>query len=454
MSRGCSRFAQYLFAERCGLDCHPMLRNEPIPTHSVVSRVCVLTCLVLLASQWGALARAADPDCTLLREGMTVTLAWTDEGGRHVVRRNGDWLATLGAAVSSFIDNDAPPDAEYLIRTRVDGTSTDRRCSAPGIPDPDVPAPDGRRFVVHVSMDGLRADYVTSDRMANLSRLAATGASTFNARTDPAITKTLPNHTSQFTGQFVWGPAGHRITVNDDPGGTLHDAAGRYVPSIFDVVHDHGGRTVVYAGKSKFFLHERSWNEQNGAPDQVGEDDGRDKIDVFVKEDPTIAAQPFVADLVAGDAAVTYGFFHVRTPDSAGHTWGWSTDGYLQGVRDADMILGELLAALDAAGVRDATTIIVTADHGGPAGGDDHGKQDLSDNYTVPFVVSGPGVAVGADLYALNLESRTDPGIGRPNKAGPQPIRGHDVANLSLDILGLPPIPGSVVNADQSLRVN
>lgn len=40
-------------------------------------------------------------------------------------------------------------------------------------------------------------------------------------------------------------PGGHGFTYNTDRGSTVHKAAGRYVPSVFYVVHDKGG----YSGR-------------------------------------------------------------------------------------------------------------------------------------------------------------------------------------------------------------
>ena len=59
-----------------------------------------------------------------------------------------------------------------------------------------------------------------------------------------------------------------------------------------------------------------------------------------------------------------------------------------------------------------------------------------------------------ADLYELNAGTRFDPGLTQPpHDSDTPPIRNSDAANLALDLLGLPAIPGSTINAKQDLRI-
>jgi hypothetical protein len=330
-------------------------------------------------------------------------------------------------------------------------------------------AASAAEHVIHVSVDGLAAGLLqnllandpTGD-FASFARLRDEGASTFNARTDYTHTITLPNHTSMISGRPVSQPAGQPNTVhhgyvnNADPapGVTLHNGGNpnlSYVASVFDVVHDHGLSTAHFASKSKFVLFERSYDATNGAPDVTGADDGRDKIDAYTNMAAASMHPALLASLSANHW--NYVFVHYSNPDDAGHTTGWGSLTWRAAVATVDDYLGDLMALVEGDPEFDGRTLlIVSTDHGGS--GFDHSASAVAANYTIPFFVWGAGVEPGGDLYALNAGRRLDPGTGRPDYNAPlQPIRNGETGNVALAALGLPPVPGSSIDAQQDLEL-
>jgi hypothetical protein len=75
----------------------------------------------------------------------------------------------------------------------------------------------------------------------------------------------------------------------------------------------------------------------------------------------------------------------------------------------------------------------------------------LQVNYRVPFFAWGVGVTPNSNLYTLNPD-RLDPGTTRPSYTDAvPPVRNGEVGNLAAELLGLSPIPDSLLNSDQSL---
>ncbi len=309
--------------------------------------------------------------------------------------------------------------------------------------------------VILISVDGLQPDAITGQSQAelpNFYRLRDDGAFTDDARTDFHFTNTLPNHTSMVTGRPVQGTEGHNYTDNGDPTTTIHLNKGEYVSSMWDVAHDAGLSTSLFASKSKFSLFDDSYDEDSGA----AHTNGADKIDAYahvwsgsgVNQTARPAVDDFLADMWANRRHLS--MLHIRDPDSAGHAAGWMSSDYLSAVDRADDMLGQVFDLIEKRPVYTGrTAIVLTSDHGGTGGG--HGDPTSAANYTIPLYVWGPSVTAGADLYALNPASRVDPGTGRPDYTGLQPIRNGGAGNLALSLLGLPPIPGSGINEDQSL---
>src|SRR6185436_15786140 len=131
-------------------------------------------------------------------------------------------------------------------------------------------------YVIQMSLDGLGAKYLepyvskAPAQFPNFVRLMNEGAYTFNARCDYDISETIPNHASIFTGRPVMLPAGFPITThhgynNNTPAAseTFHNSGNSNVPykaSFFDVAHDYGLSTALYAGKTKLGICDRSYD--------------------------------------------------------------------------------------------------------------------------------------------------------------------------------------------------
>ena len=334
-------------------------------------------------------------------------------------------------------------------------------------------------YVIHISVDGLNSrilqSLIDAGEAPTFKRFETEGAWTINARADYGFTNTLPNHVTILTGRPVLEPVGlpnapfHNWTSNTIPrrGMTLHRHG--YIPSVFDVVHDAGLSTALFSSKDKFVLFDQSYDQTSGAlprravspklSDASSRETrlrGRDKIDMFFAEDdgPPKYSQTmndrFVAEM--GTHHFNYAFVHYRDADSVGHVLRWESGMYRWAVRSVDGFLSVVFRLVETdPKLKGKTAIVLTSDHGGSAFG--HVNPQLKENFTVPVFVWGAGVARG-DMYAMNRESREDPGDTRVDYAAvQQPIRNGDTGNLALSLLGLGPIPTSLINAKQDLRV-
>ncbi|MGA9716425.1 MAG: alkaline phosphatase family protein [Aeromicrobium sp.] len=310
-------------------------------------------------------------------------------------------------------------------------------------------------YVVAVSVDGLNPDVIQklgAKKLPTIDMLTNQGASTLRARTTYESTSTLPNHTGMVTGlPAAKSYGGHGQLKNSDDGTTIiAETAGRYVESVFSVAHDRGFSTSLYASKPKFNFLNRSWDSKNGAKDR-GRDHGRDKIDRYVmNETESKVTARVVADLKSTPSR--FSFVHLAEPDNAGHKYGYMTSRYLSAVERSDAQVGQILAAVKGSKkLRGRTAVILTTDHGGL--GKSHSDEKKSVNFVIPFFVWGHGIKK-ADLYRLNPDYKQPSSSSRPSwSASTQPIRNGAVANLVLDLLDLPAVPGSTVNPRQTLDV-
>ncbi|MGQ9832214.1 MAG: alkaline phosphatase family protein [Candidatus Villigracilaceae bacterium] len=218
--------------------------------------------------------------------------------------------------------------------------------------------------VLIISIDGLRPDAIAKAPMPILDGMMQGGAYTLEAQTIiPPYT--LPAHASMLTGLC---PSQHGVTWDT------------YAPSkgiaqgvdLFDLAHELGLKTLMIVSKEK--LRQVTESKKN--------------VDVFrlVVSSDDMVAKVAVAEIAKGFDLM---FVHFDDVDIAGHDYDWDSPKYLEAARRADQALSKLIVALETAGLRDDTLVIVTADHAG------RGKNHLESDpeiTTIPWILSGTGI--------------------------------------------------------------
>lgn len=90
-------------------------------------------------------------------------------------------------------------------------------------------------------------------------------------------------------------------------------------------------------------------------------------------------------------------FIHLDHVDHAGHKYGHGTQEYFDAVAYADVLIGQVVEAVKAAGLEEETIIMVTADHGGINKG--HGG-NTPEEVTIPWIVYGAGIKANYTVTA------------------------------------------------------
>ncbi|HAB15938.1 MAG TPA: alkaline phosphatase family protein [Verrucomicrobiales bacterium] len=243
------------------------------------------------------------------------------------------------------------------------------------------------QYVVLITIDGAAAYYLsdTNAPLPTLRQLAREGAIAEGMRvSNPAIT--WPNHTTLVTGV---SPNKHSVLFNGvlmrpGPGrpvvveGAKDKADLVAVPTLYDRLHDAGYRTA-----------DINWPCTRGArtlddsfpdvPDQISHMTPRLRAELIAKqllngpEDAWLRARSAAqrdqiwtaaAVQVIRDRRPNLLLFHMLICDSIQHRYGPQSPAAYTALAQADSQLAEVLRAIDVAGIRDRTTLFVTADHG------------------------------------------------------------------------------------------
>jgi predicted AlkP superfamily pyrophosphatase or phosphodiesterase len=248
--------------------------------------------------------------------------------------------------------------------------------------------------VVLVGVDGLSPEGIRRAGTPRLDELMASGSWTLHAR-GVIPTMSSPNWASMLSGA---GPDQHGVTSNDwQP--DRHDVppvttgVDRIFPTIVGELHRARADAVIavfhdWGGFGRLI--------ERGAATIVEHDDGpvltMQRARAFLKERPTLLV------------------VHLDHVDHAGHEHGWLSAQYLTAVREADRLVGELVAALRAENMWARTALIVSADHGGV--GAKHGGVSLSE-LEIPWIAGGAGIARGGELEVPVSTTDTAPTMAR-----------------------------------------
>ena len=120
---------------------------------------------------------------------------------------------------------------------------------------------------------------------------------------------------------------------------------------------------------------------------------------------------------------------HLSLPDRAGHAHGFMGKQYLDAVQRTDRLLGRMLEHCGQPIPPYAATPSSSSPRTTGEEARSHYAASKLQNYRIPFMAWGPGVAAGRNLYGLNPSFRS-PGASRTSYRGKQPIRNADLANL------------------------
>mgnify|MGYP000859782963 FL=1 len=227
--------------------------------------------------------------------------------------------------------------------------------------------------VVLIVFDGCRPDGLAQARTPHADSLWQRGAYTWRAQSvTPSYT--LPTHNTMFRSVT---PAKHGVVEN-----TFNPAASAY-PSILDAAHAAGLHTAMFY----------SWEELRdlAAPGSL-------EISLLRAARPgedvdAILAAAAAETIVQERPDLT--FLYMQQSDIAGHEAGWMSRPYLDAIEAMDRALGVLLDRLEAARLRERTTFLLLADHGG--NGRTH-YGDAPEDTIIPWIICGPAIKRGHAL--------------------------------------------------------
>ncbi len=207
----------------------------------------------------------------------------------------------------------------------------------------DVSALSYKHSII-ITVDGLKADSLSTANLKNLNRLLQYGSYTLHASTViPPIT--LQAHTALVTGL---DPRKYGIELGFWKLNFWTPILG-YTDkeTIFSTAKKQNLKTAMFVGKSKL---------KYVAP--------KGTVDYFkVGSDSKEIASLFCLYMEREKPNLT--LIHFPEPDKTGHREGWESKDYLKALEVVDASIGLILSEIEEIGLLKDTLIVVTSDHGG-----------------------------------------------------------------------------------------
>ena len=238
--------------------------------------------------------------------------------------------------------------------------------------------------VVVIGVDGMSTDGIRNANTPAIDGLMSTGAFTMTSR-GVIPTSSGPNWASILMGA---GPEQHGVTNNayspvepDLPPVASGTGERGLFPTIFEVIRKaepEANLAAIYHWEpiQNYFEHEQ--------------------VDYMVSPSSDVDVANEVVQYITTEKP-RYLFVHFDEVDAAGHSSGHGTPSYYKSVEVADSLIAQVVAAIDEAGIRDNTLILVSSDHGGKGYG--HGE-NVPEVIGIPFILNGPQVKQGYTIEA------------------------------------------------------
>lgn len=223
----------------------------------------------------------------------------------------------------------------------------------------DIANNEPENYLILISFDGFRWDYLEKTETPNLDRLAANGVKA-NALIPAFPSKTFPNHYTIVTGLY---PGNHGIVAN-----TMYDP-------VFDATFSLGNREEVQNGR--WWGGEPIWvtAEKQGLktlcnfwPGSEAEIQGV-RPAYWIKYDGNVPNEERVQkvlDYLDKPAKERPSFYTIyfSDPDDYGHLVGPDSSAINVAIQECDARIGQLIAGLEQRDLFDKVNIMIVSDHG------------------------------------------------------------------------------------------